>query len=87
MHSVPFTTQNCFFQVSRKFSEIKHISPLILGKQVDVGERRSHLAPVETRLPDQNQQEALEDVAVDGECIISSMGLFRIWSICWAKKA
>lgn len=85
MHSVPFTTQNCVFQVSRKLSEMKHISPLILGKQVDVGELKSHLAQVETHLPDQNHQEALEDVAVDGE-YIGTLGLFRIWSRCWAKN-
>ncbi|KAM6042012.1 uncharacterized protein VSU04_014266 [Chlamydotis macqueenii] len=37
----------------------------ILGKQVDVEELKSHLAPMETHLPDQNHQEALEDTATD----------------------
>jgi len=81
-HSQPRTV---FSRALGNFSEVKHISPLILGKQVDVGELSSHLAPVETHLPDQSYQEALESVAVDGECIGTS-GLFRIWSICWAKS-
>ena len=64
---------------------MKHISPLILGKQVNVGEVKSHQPPVEINLPAQNHQEALEDVAVDGEYIGTS-GLFRTWSICWAES-
>lgn len=80
-----FTTQNGVFQISRKFSEMKHVSPSILGKQVDVREVESHLPPVEIHLPEQNHQEALEDVAADGE-YISTLGLFVIWSICWAKS-
>lgn len=76
---------------------MKHISPLGLGKWNSVGEVKPQLLPEEihspdqdqlpskeTHLPGQDQQEAVEDVAVDGECIDTS-GLFRIWSICWAR--
>lgn len=110
MSSIPFTSQNCVFQASRKLSEMKHISPLGLGKWNSVGEVKPQLLPEEIHSPDQNQlspeeihspdqdqlpskethlpgqdqQEAVEDVAVDGECIDTS-GLFRIWSICWAR--
>lgn len=80
-HSQPRTV----FQIFRKFSEMKHVSPSILGKQVDVREVESHLPPVEIHLPEQNHQEALEDVAADGE-YINTLGLSVIWSICWAKS-
>lgn len=60
---------------------MKHISPLILGKQVDIGEAKSPLPPVENHLPD---QEALEDAPLDVHIGIS--GLFRIWSICWVES-
>ncbi|KAM9656305.1 EF-hand calcium-binding domain-containing protein 3 isoform 3-T3 [Morphnus guianensis] len=39
------------------------------GKQVNVGEVKSHLHPVEIHLPDQTHQEAREDVAVDGDTV------------------
>lgn len=64
---------------------MKHMFPLILGKQIYVGDMKSHLPPLEIYLPDQNPQNPLEDVAVDGE-YISTLGLFRIWSICWAES-
>ncbi|XP_052641810.1 EF-hand calcium-binding domain-containing protein 3 [Harpia harpyja] len=39
------------------------------GKQVNDGEVKSHLHPVEIHLPDQTHQEAREDVAVDGDTV------------------
>lgn len=77
MLSAPFTTLNCVFQVSRKFSEMKHISPLILVTQVNVGEVKSHLPPGEIHFPEENHREVLEDMAVGGE-YIGALGLFRI---------
>uniref|UniRef100_A0A672UDB6 Uncharacterized protein n=1 Tax=Strigops habroptila TaxID=2489341 RepID=A0A672UDB6_STRHB len=46
---------NCVFQVSRKLSEAKHISPLVLGRQDSVGEVKPQLLPEEIHLLDQDQ--------------------------------
>lgn len=80
VYPVPFTTQKCVFQVSGKLSEMKHISPLVAGKQVDVGELKSHPAPMEVHLLNVDHHQVLGDVPVNGECVVtlgcSGFGLF-----------